>query len=97
MIVQLATVLSTCGKKMHQLIFFFLQFKIHSLISSFIFVWQNDREVMLGTLLALIYAHRHCQVVDREAVTQLDAKLKEERKKATEMVRCLIICLQHYL
>lgn len=52
----------------------------------FIFAVQNDREVMLGTLLALIYAHRHCQVVDREAVSQLDAKLKEERKKATEMV-----------
>ncbi|XP_069186237.1 tetratricopeptide repeat protein 21B isoform X2 [Procambarus clarkii] len=46
---------------------------------------QNDRDIMLGTLLALIYAHRHCQVVDREAVTQLDSKLKEERKKASEM------------
>lgn len=47
---------------------------------------QNDREVMLGTLLALIHAHRRCQVVDREAVTQLDAKLKEERKRASEGV-----------
>lgn len=41
---------------------------------------------MLGTLLALIYAHRHCQVVDKEAVTMLDAKLKEERKRAPESV-----------
>ncbi|XP_071548285.1 tetratricopeptide repeat protein 21B-like [Panulirus ornatus] len=46
---------------------------------------QSDRDVMLGTLLALIYAHRHCQVLDREAVAQLDSKLKEERKKASEM------------
>ncbi|XP_027210397.1 tetratricopeptide repeat protein 21B-like isoform X1 [Penaeus vannamei] len=45
---------------------------------------QNDQDVMLGTLLALIYAHRHCQVVDKEAVTMLDAKLKEERKRAPE-------------
>ena len=50
------------------------------------FVFQSDREVMLGTLLALIHAHRCCQVVDREAVAQLDAKLKEERKKASEVV-----------
>lgn len=37
----------------------------------------------MGTLLALIHAHRRCQVVDREAVAQLDAKLKEERKRAS--------------
>ena len=48
--------------------------------------FQSDREVMLGTLLALIHAHRNCQVVDREAVAQLDAKLKEERKRASELV-----------
>ncbi|CAL4164059.1 unnamed protein product, partial [Meganyctiphanes norvegica] len=45
---------------------------------------QNDRDVMLGTILALIYGHRHCQVVDKEAVAQLDARLKEERKKASQ-------------
>ncbi|XP_050699357.1 tetratricopeptide repeat protein 21B-like [Eriocheir sinensis] len=45
---------------------------------------QHDREVMLGTLLALIHAHRRCQVVDREAVALLDSKLKEERKRASE-------------
>ncbi|XP_068223465.1 tetratricopeptide repeat protein 21B-like [Palaemon carinicauda] len=46
---------------------------------------QNERDVMLGALLALIYAHRRCQVVDKEAVAQLDAKLKEERKRASEI------------
>lgn len=53
-------------------------------------VSQSDREVMLGTLLALIHAHRRCQVVDREAVAQLDAKLKEERKRASEEVGDLV-------
>lgn len=48
---------------------------------------QNEREVMLGTILALIHAHRRCQALDREALTQLDAKLKEERKKASEVVK----------
>ena len=55
-------------------------------VKFYVSVFQSDREVMLGTILALIQAHRHCQVVDREAVTQLDAKLKEERKKASEVV-----------
>lgn len=63
---------------------------------------QNDREVMLGTLLALIHAHRRCQVVDREAVAQLDSKLKEERKRASEGVgdykcspflTCAFVCM----
>lgn len=48
---------------------------------------QNEREVMLGTVLALIHAHRRCQALDREALAQLDAKLKEERKKASEVVK----------
>ncbi|KAK3857879.1 hypothetical protein Pcinc_020970 [Petrolisthes cinctipes] len=46
---------------------------------------QNEREVMLGTILALIHAHRRCQTLDREALAHLDAKLKEERKKASEI------------
>ena len=41
---------------------------------------------MLGSLLGLITAHRQAKSVDREAVTQLDARLKEERKRATEVV-----------
>ncbi|XP_076366451.1 LOW QUALITY PROTEIN: tetratricopeptide repeat protein 21B-like [Tachypleus tridentatus] len=46
---------------------------------------QDSRDVMVGSLLALVYAHRKCKVVDREAVSQLDAKLKEKRKQAGEM------------
>lgn len=46
---------------------------------------QSDHDVMLGTILALLFAHRRCSVVDREAVAQLDSRLKEERKRAGEM------------
>ena len=42
---------------------------------------QNEPEVMVGSLLALIYTHRKCVTIDKEAVTNFDIKLKEERKK----------------
>ena len=48
---------------------------------------QNYSEVQLGSLLALIHAHKKCQPVDKEAVTQLDTKLKDERKRADDQVR----------
>ena len=37
---------------------------------------QTYTEVQLGALLALIYAHKKCSTVDREAVTGLDSKLR---------------------
>ena len=43
-------------------------------------------QVQLGSLLALIYAHKKCSTVDREAVTALDTKLKDERKRADDQV-----------
>ena len=58
---------------------------------------QNYSEVQLGSLLALIHAHKKCQPVDKEAVTQLDTKLKDERKRADDQVRrvrMMIISLQ---
>jgi len=45
---------------------------------------QSYSEVQLGSLLALIHAHKKCQPVDKEAVTQLDTKLKDERKRADD-------------
>lgn len=45
---------------------------------------QTYTEVQLGALLAMIYAHKRCSTVDREAVTSLDTKLKEERKRADD-------------
>lgn len=39
---------------------------------------------MLGSLLALIHAHKLCLTVDKEAVSTYDSKLKEERKRADD-------------
>lgn len=44
---------------------------------------QNDREINLPTILALIYGHKRCSVVDKEAIVALDQKMKEERKRVT--------------
>ncbi|XP_039613461.1 tetratricopeptide repeat protein 21B isoform X1 [Polypterus senegalus] len=39
-------------------------------------------EVSLCTLIALIYTHKKSSDIDREAIQELDAKLKEDRKTA---------------
>ncbi|KAH8024296.1 hypothetical protein HPB51_022415 [Rhipicephalus microplus] len=49
-------------------------------------VVRESKDVSLGGILALIFAHRKCSVVDKEAVAQLDAQLKETRKQAGEKV-----------
>ena len=41
-------------------------------------------EVMLGSLVGLIHAHKACLTVDREAVAAFDTRLKEERKRADD-------------
>ena len=48
---------------------------------------QSYTEVQLGSLQALIHAHKLCSPVDREAVTSLDTRLREERKRADDQVR----------
>lgn len=45
---------------------------------------QDNKDVILGSVLAMIYAHRKCKVVDREAVNHLDNMLKEKRKQASD-------------
>ncbi|XP_066543938.1 tetratricopeptide repeat protein 21B isoform X2 [Amia ocellicauda] len=45
---------------------------------------KERREVSLCTLMALIYAHKKSQNPDRDAIQELDAKLKEHRKSATQ-------------
>ena len=45
---------------------------------------KDKRDVNLCATIALIYAHKKCKTVDREAVQELDAKLKDERKHAGE-------------
>lgn len=47
-------------------------------------VVKESKDVALGGILALILAHKRCSIVDKEAVAQLDAQLKETRKQAGE-------------
>ena len=39
---------------------------------------------MLGSLIALIHAHKQCLTIDKEAVAIFDQKLKDERKRADD-------------
>jgi len=34
---------------------------------------RSERDIILGTILALMFAHRHCTVLGREALAQLDS------------------------
>uniref|UniRef100_A0A8C3VG32 Tetratricopeptide repeat protein 21B n=1 Tax=Catharus ustulatus TaxID=91951 RepID=A0A8C3VG32_CATUS len=43
---------------------------------------KNKQEVSLCTMMALIYAHKKSPNPDREAILELDARLKEQRKTA---------------
>lgn len=43
----------------------------------------TDNDVGIGSILALIYAHKKCTVVDKEAVANYETRIKEERKKLT--------------
>uniref|UniRef100_A0A8C9WIP1 Tetratricopeptide repeat domain 21B n=1 Tax=Scleropages formosus TaxID=113540 RepID=A0A8C9WIP1_SCLFO len=44
---------------------------------------KDGRDVSLCTMMALVYAHKKCQNPDREAIQELDARVKEDRKGAS--------------
>ncbi|KAG5852524.1 hypothetical protein ANANG_G00063340 [Anguilla anguilla] len=44
---------------------------------------KDRRDVSLCTLMALVYAHKKCQSPDRDAILELDARVKEDRKTAS--------------
>ncbi|KAK7092869.1 tetratricopeptide repeat protein 21B-like [Littorina saxatilis] len=46
---------------------------------------KDKRDINLCATMALMFAHKKSNNVDREALTLLDAKLKEERKQAGEL------------
>ncbi|XP_046549679.1 tetratricopeptide repeat protein 21B-like [Haliotis rubra] len=46
---------------------------------------KDKRDVNLCSTMALMFAHKRSQTVDRESIQELDAKLKEERKQSGEM------------
>uniref|UniRef100_A0A1B0CZK1 Uncharacterized protein n=1 Tax=Phlebotomus papatasi TaxID=29031 RepID=A0A1B0CZK1_PHLPP len=43
----------------------------------------GEKEFSMAVILALMFAHKRCTVVDKEAILNLDVKLKEERKQLT--------------
>ncbi|XP_074856704.1 tetratricopeptide repeat protein 21B isoform X2 [Carettochelys insculpta] len=45
---------------------------------------KNKQEVSLCTMMALIYAHKKSSNPDRDAILDLDAKMKEHRKTASQ-------------
>ncbi|ELU05036.1 hypothetical protein CAPTEDRAFT_159405 [Capitella teleta] len=45
---------------------------------------KDKRDVNLAACMALALAHKKAKTVDREAIQELDARLKEERKQAGE-------------
>ncbi|KAF5921771.1 hypothetical protein HPG69_012942 [Diceros bicornis minor] len=44
---------------------------------------RNHPDVSLCSIMALIYAHKRCETIDREAIQELDSSLKEIRKTAS--------------
>lgn len=42
-----------------------------------------EKDFAMSAILGLIFAHKRCTVVDKEALVAFDARLKEERKKLT--------------
>ncbi|XP_008584612.1 PREDICTED: tetratricopeptide repeat protein 21A isoform X1 [Galeopterus variegatus] len=44
---------------------------------------RNHPEVSLCSIMALIYAHKCCETIDREAIQELESSLKEIRKTAS--------------
>lgn len=41
----------------------------------------NEKDLAMATIITLMYAHKRCTVIDKEALLSLDARLKEERKR----------------
>ncbi|XP_070095031.1 tetratricopeptide repeat protein 21A isoform X4 [Equus caballus] len=44
---------------------------------------RNYPDVSLCSIMALIYAHKRCETIDREAIQELESSLKEIRKTAS--------------
>lgn len=44
---------------------------------------QGERDFSMASVIALMYAHKRCSVIDKEALIALDGRLKEERKRLT--------------
>ncbi|XP_023557979.1 tetratricopeptide repeat protein 21A isoform X3 [Octodon degus] len=45
---------------------------------------RGHPDLSLCSIMALLYAHKHCETIDREAIQELESSLKETRKLASE-------------
>ncbi|XP_065838597.1 tetratricopeptide repeat protein 21B-like [Oscarella lobularis] len=45
---------------------------------------KDKRDVILCSSMALVYAHKRCSTIDKEAVQELDTRVKQERQKCGE-------------
>ena len=46
----------------------------------------NSPDVMLAVPLVLIHAHRQCKTIDKEAVQELEAGIRRNRKSCSDKV-----------
>lgn len=44
---------------------------------------KNDTDLGIAAVIALLFAHKNCSVVDRDAVALLDQRLKDNQKRGT--------------
>ena len=47
----------------------------------------NEHDLSLGTVLALLYCHKRCQVVDREAIEMLENRLVKVKEESNDVVK----------
>lgn len=46
---------------------------------------QGDKDLGMAVVLCLMYAHKRCSVIDKEELVNLDARLKDERKRLSSI------------
>ncbi|KAI2804077.1 Tetratricopeptide repeat protein 21B [Blomia tropicalis] len=46
----------------------------------------NEHDLSLGTVLALLYCHKRCQVVDREAIEMLENRLVKVKEESNDVL-----------
>lgn len=56
---------------------------------------QDSPDLILGAPLLLIHAHRRCKTVDKEAIQQLEAAVKKDRKSCSSKVSRQSFSLSH--
>lgn len=44
---------------------------------------KNDTDLGIGAVIALLYAHRHCSVIDQDAIVLLEQRLKEDHNRGS--------------